>query len=725
MQLAGEHLRYSSLLAIFTLAYMFTGMVGLFIQTGHDGITPIWPPSGIALYAFLRFGPRMWPLIVISIFMLGWHHNIPLLSIMFAAFGNTCEALLGWKLCRHFGIEFGKRLRDTWLFLLLPVLMAPLAGASIGSLGMVLGGAADWQALPFMWLMWWLGDACGILLFTPLLYAWVRPPAMFRSAPRLLEWFVITGFSIFLGWYTFVFERQQPPGEFINIMFLVTPFLLWASIRLGLRGATLVSLIACSWVLWGAAGGTGPFAMENVRMAGMIESSFILVITLTALVVQALFREHTLDLESIRQANEALTERVRQRTAELQRTNEALMAARDSAEQANASKTRFLVAASHDLRQPLQAITTHTDILGMRSSLPEIAGNIEQLEIANRCMTRILDKLADISRIEAGDVTMDIGVFAVDSLLDELGQQHSQEAASKGLSLEITRCGRNIRSDYTLLLQILQNLISNAIRYTDSGGITVECHPQDDTLRIAVTDTGPGIQEEHRDIIFEEFYQLDNPARSRDRGMGMGLAIVRRLASLLDLPVHLDSAPGQGSTFAIDVPLAGEETVDTGNNRDAARGTPAAQRATVLLIDDEPAVLHSQEILLKNMGYGVLSAADSDSARRLAGSGESQPDLIITDYRLPEGETGSELIEQLREETGRQLPAIILTGDVALARPANEPARCLLLKKPVTVDDLQKAINRQLANRTGRDRLEQTHRNGQGNQPEDRSQDIK
>ena len=159
--------------------------------------------------------------------------------------------------------------------------------------------------------------------------------------------------------------------------------------------------------------------------------------------------------------------------------------------------------------------------------------------------------------------------------------------------------------------------------------------------------------------------------------------------------------------------------------RDAAIGSPAAQHATVLLIDDEPAVLHSQEILLRTMGYCVLSAADTDSARRLARSADSQPDLIITDYRLPEGETGSELIERLREETGRQLPAIILTGDVALARPESEPARCLLLKKPVTIEDLQEAINRQLAHRTGRDRPEQTHRNGQGNQPEDRSQDLK
>ena len=701
MPIASEHLRYVSLLAVFTLAYVLTGMVGLFIQTGHEGITPIWPPSGIALYAFLRFGPRMWPLVVISIAILGWQHNIPLLSMIFAATGNTCEALLGLQLSRRFGIEFGKRLRDTWLFLLLPVLVAPLAGASIGSLGMVLGAAADWQALPFMWLMWWLGDACGILLFTPLLYAWIQSPSWLRSTRRLIEWLLVTGFSIFLGWYTFVFKQQQPPGEFVNIMFLVSPFLLWASIRLGLRGATLVSLIACSWVLWGAANGAGPFAMENVQMAGMIESSFILVITLTALIVQALFREHMLDLESIRHANEALTKRVRQRTAELERTNDALSAAKETAEQANASKTRFLVAASHDLRQPLQTITTHTDILGMRSSQPEIAGNIEQLKIANRSMTRILDKLADISKLESSEVRKDIRVFAINILLDDLRQQHTQTAAAKGLTLHISGCDCIVRSDYTLLLQILQNLIGNAISYTEAGSITVECQARGQVLRIAVTDTGIGIHETDRDVIFEEFYQLDNPARSRDRGMGMGLAIVRRLTTLLDIPLHLNSAPGQGSTFTIAVPLADERPAYTGSDRETVPGTPLAQRATILLIDDDPSVLHSQEMLLQAMGYRVQSAVDSNSARQLTGSEHELPDLIITDYRLPEGETGSSLVERLRDETGRRIPAIILTGDVTHARLESEPADCLLLRKPVATDDLEQSIQLQLGASTG------------------------
>jgi signal transduction histidine kinase/CheY-like chemotaxis protein len=695
MLIKHERARCISLLIAFIAAYVLTGMVGLFIQSGHDGITPIWPPSGIALYAFIRHGPRMWPLVPISIAILGLMYNIPVLAFLVAALGNTCEALLGWYLYKRHDIELGNRLTDTWRFLALPVLLAPLAGATFGSLGMVAGGAGDWQALPFMWFTWWLGDACGILLFTPLLIAWTRQPAWFRSTPRLLEWLFVTGVSVFLGWYSFVYVQLQLPGEAVNIMFLVTPFLLWASIRLGLRGATLVSLIACCGVLWGAANQTGPFALDDAFISGIIESSFILVITLTALIVQALFREHMNDIDRIRQANEALIERVQQRTAALENANEALVAAKESAELANASKTRFLVAASHDLRQPLQSITTHADILGIRNSQPEIAGNIDQMKSSCQAMGGILDKLTDIGKLEFGEIDMDIHVFRIDGLLDELRQQHTQTAAAKGITLGISECDRSIRSDYTLLRVILQNLIGNAIKYTDTGGVTVDCLARGDSLRISVTDTGMGIEEAKQEIIFEDFYQLDNPARERDKGMGMGLAIVRRMASILNHPLQLDSAPGEGSTFTIEVPIA-VGVPARGGSGEVPDGTRTEAREIILLIDDDLTVLHSQEMLLHALGYRVYSAKDADSALQHGASTNQPYDLVITDYRLPKGVTGSRLVRQLREQTGRQTPAIILTGDITLAELGNGPGNCLLLRKPVSTGELERAIRQQL-----------------------------
>jgi CheY-like chemotaxis protein len=220
-------------------------------------------------------------------------------------------------------------------------------------------------------------------------------------------------------------------------------------------------------------------------------------------------------------------------------------------------------------------------------------------------------------------------------------------------------------------------------------------------LHISVTDTGIGIDEAEQEIIFEDFYQLDNPARDRDKGMGVGLAIVRRMANLLDHPLQLTSAPGEGSTFTIEVPIAAEAP-DRNGSREVPDGTSAETREAILLIDDDLTVLHSQEMLLHALGYRVYSAKDADSARQ-HGDRASQPcDLIITDYRLPHGITGSQLVRQLREQTGRQTPAIILTGDITLAELDDGPGNCLLLRKPVSTGELELAIRQQLDNQSAR-----------------------
>ncbi len=315
---------YVTNLAVFTIAYVVTGMVGLFIQTGHHGITPIWPPSGIALFAFYRYGPRMWPVVGLGIAFLAWHQDIPPLSAAIAGAGNISEAWLGCYLIRNFHIHIGQRFRDAWRFLLLPALLAPLSAATIGTLGLALGGAVPWGDVDLIWFMWWLGDVCGIVLFFPLLCAWWRRPKRWSTQLRLTEWLGVVSFSMFIGWYTFHGIHGQSFHGATHLQFLIMPFLLWAAIRLGLRGTTMVSLIACSWVLWGAAVGSGPFEMDDSFAMGLMESSFILVVTLTGLIVQGLFREHSLDMEDIRNAHDKLEERVRDRTADLEHSNERL-----------------------------------------------------------------------------------------------------------------------------------------------------------------------------------------------------------------------------------------------------------------------------------------------------------------------------------------------------------------------------------------------------------------
>jgi integral membrane sensor domain MASE1 len=414
---------YLARLAFFTLVYLAAAKISLLIQGDHDGITPIWPPAGIALFVFHRYGLRMWPVVALGVGLLDWQIGVPSLSAAMITVGNISEAWLGCFLLRRFDIRIGQRFQDAVKFLLLPTLLAPLSAATIGTLGLILGGVGSWEDIPVMWFMWWVGDACGILLFMPLFHAWWRHPKKWSTGKRLVEWLIVITFTLFIGWHTFHDKQLAELHGAGNLQFLVMPFLLWAAIRLGLRGATLVSLIGCGWVLWGAANNTGPFEMDNKVVMGLFESSFILVITLTGLIVQALFREHSLNMDKLRNAHHQLEVRVKERTSDLEYSNEKLRQeieaktltesalhkserqlykAKQAAEQANDSKTRFLAAASHDLRQPLQAITSSTELLTVKNRNPELAGSIKQLRKATSAMRELLEKLLDVSEIDAG-----------------------------------------------------------------------------------------------------------------------------------------------------------------------------------------------------------------------------------------------------------------------------------------------------------------------------------
>jgi signal transduction histidine kinase len=706
-------------LALFTTAYVVTGMIGLFIQTGHEGITPIWPPSGIALFAFCRYGTRMWPVVALGIAFLAWHQGIPVLSAAIAGTGNIAEAWLGWYLIRHFHIHIGERFRDAWTFLLLPALLAPLSAATIGSLGMAVGGATAWEDLQLIWFMWWLGDVCGIVLFMPLLQAWWRHPKRWSSQQRLAEWLVVIVCTMFIGWYTY---QNIPSPEFHgahHLQFLIMPFLLWASIRLGLRGATLVSLIACSWVLAGAAGNSGPFAVSSSIAMGLMESSFILVVTLTGLIVQGLFREHSLDMEDIHHAHDRLEDRVRERTTELvqsnvrlqqeikakemteralQQSEHQLYSAKETAERANASKSQFLAAASHDLRQPLQAIAAHSDLLSIRNTDPALARPIQQLADAARVMQELLEKLLDVSKLDAGAMTPETSIFSINSLLTQLHEQFQSLAASKAITLKLVPCTTSVCSDPVLLRVILQNLISNAIKYTDHGKVLIGCRHRGARLRIEVWDSGTGIPAGEQEAIFDEFYQLDNPARERSKGTGFGLAIVKRMAALLGHPLVMHSVMGKGSCFAVEVPaVASDQQAPVAAQPGTTLPEIGTTAVTVLLIEDDAIVLDANCLLLKTLGYKVIPASGAEDSMQWIATASSLPDIIISDYRLPDGCNGTQLVRKLRSRADSVIPAIILTGDITLPNDENHlPDNSLLLQKPVRSEELTQAITQLL-----------------------------
>jgi PAS domain S-box-containing protein len=383
-------------------------------------------------------------------------------------------------------------------------------------------------------------------------------------------------------------------------------------------------------------------------------------------------------------------------------SEDALRQAHVEAERANRAKSRFLAAASHDLRQPLQA--AHLFAAALRIGLErrddlELLGSIED---ALKAGNALLDALLDVSRLDAGVLTPKFREFAVADLLDQIETEFSEAAREKGLALRVLVSSMIVRSDPTLLGQILRNLVSNAVRYTERGRILVGCRRAGAGLAIEVLDTGIGIASNKIERIFEEFYQIGNPERDRKRGLGLGLAIAAGVAKLLDHPIEVRSEPGRGSLFRVLVPLSesGIEIAAAPPPRPAAP-TVRPSDALLLAIDDDPDQLEAMTVLFGRLGYRVLAADSAATALTKLSQNGAAPDVIIADYRLRDGFTGANAIGHIRRSLGRNLPGLILTGDTEPARLAEASASGFeLLHKPIEARLLQDAIERLLSART-------------------------
>ena len=370
-----------------------------------------------------------------------------------------------------------------------------------------------------------------------------------------------------------------------------------------------------------------------------------------------------------------------------------LIQARQEAERANLAKSRFLAAASHDLRQPLQTLSLLSGTLALKLQDSELEAIVEKQRSSIKTIQGLLNALLDISRLEAGVITPEISTFPVADLLTNLHSSFAVLAQEKGLVLKIVPCSCMVRSDFHLLGQILANLVANAIKYTENGKILIGCRRRSGFMRIEVWDTGRGIAQDQQQAIFEEFYQTDNPARNREKGFGLGLAIVQRLAQLLDHGVELGSKLGKGSCFMVKVlrePDAGKTQPMRSHEADAP--APASVRSKIiLLIDDDSTVLEAEKILLEASGYRIIATENSAAAR--AAIEHLTPDLIISDYSLPDTINGFELIIELRKLCATQIPAILVTGDTSAhnLRQAKAMA-CHIQYKPIDPNELRALI---------------------------------
>ena len=379
---------------------------------------------------------------------------------------------------------------------------------------------------------------------------------------------------------------------------------------------------------------------------------------------------------------------------ERKRVAEALEAAKRHAEQANLGKSRFLAAASHDLRQPLQTLSLLQGILAKKVKDADALKLVARLEETLSAMSGMLNTLLDINQLEAGIVRPEAVTFAVEDLLERLRTEFAYHAAARSLGWHVVSCRLLVRSDPRLLEQMMRNLLSNAVKYTDRGKVLLGCRRRGDRLRIEVWDTGPGIPEGQLQAIFEEFHQLDNPARERNRGLGLGLAIVQRLAELLGHTVDVRSRPGKGSVFAVEVQLGRESAAHSpSQGRQEKKEEDVRHGRTILLVEDDPAVREMLTFLLEDEGYDTLVAADGREALELVAGGPPRPDMVIADYNLPKGLNGLQVVARLQEILHQQIPVIILTGDIS-THTLREIARHgrAQLNKPVKLRELMSLI---------------------------------
>lgn len=374
--------------------------------------------------------------------------------------------------------------------------------------------------------------------------------------------------------------------------------------------------------------------------------------------------------------------------------SKALEEAKHEAEQATIAKSRFLAAASHDLRQPLQTLTLLHGLLTKTITGEREQGLLARMDQTVDAMAGMLNALLDINQIEAGVIQPEITIFAVNDILERMRDAFTYHAEAKRLTLHVVPCSQWIASDQRLLEQMIRNLVANALKYTKEGKVLLGCRMRGGILRIEIWDTGIGIPAAELQSIFDEYHQIGNKARERSLGLGLGLSIVQRLGSLLGHRVKVASRHGQGSVFTIEVGISSATALAASPSHPSARSAKperpsSGSRGTILVVEDDPHVRELLEVFLRDEGHDPIMASDGPSALQLILGATIQPDLVLADYNLPNDMEGLRLADQIRERLGSSIPIVILTGDISsdTLREIHQ-ADCMLLNKPVKLDEL-------------------------------------
>jgi signal transduction histidine kinase len=649
-----------------TLAYFITGRLGLELATVGSSVTLIWLPTGIAVAALFRWGWRYWPAVWLGALWVNLAIGGTLLVSLGISVGNTLGPVLGVALLRRW--HFNPRISswsDVPVFVAGGAFLGMAVSATGGIATLALDGLLPWSATGTAWIVWWLGDSVGVVVAGMALVTFDRHELtqLLRSGRRK-ELFVLASLVAVIGiaWVAI-------PANPFGYTFLASSGLLalvWVTLRLGPFPSAIAVLTLSACGAWTLAAGRGPILDPDINLAIAKLWAGITTISIMSMLISALSSART-------QAEKALSE-----------ATEELRLKKEEAEGASIAKSRFLAAASHDLRQPLHAHMLFLAEMKARTVDRENLEVLEYMEASMQSLRQMLNSLLDVSRLDAGVVKPAICSFPLGPLFERLRHEFEMQMREKGNRFRAVETSHFVRSDPALLERIIRNLLSNSLRYTTNGAVLLGCRKRRQRLMLEVRDSGVGIPAEHLDSIFEEFYQVNNPERNREKGLGLGLAIVDRLAKLLQHPLRAASQPGHGTIVSVEIPLSKSSTPSAVADGTTKEEYAALSGETALVIDDDALVREGMSRLLRSWGCEVVATASAEQSLAQLTSRRCKPHFIIADYRLIGGVTGVQAIELVQNSLSNPVPAILVTGDTAPDRLREAKASGYpLLHKPV------------------------------------------
>ncbi len=623
--------------------YVLAGKLGLSLAFVHASASAVWPPTGIALAAFLMLGYRAWPAIFAGAFVVNITTAGSAATSLGIAAGNTLEGMLGAYLANRFanGVRAFDRAQDTFKFAGLAAGLSTVVSASTGVTCLSLGGYAKWADFGRIWLTWWLGDAVGALIFAPLLILWARTSQSDLPRDRPLETASLVLSTLLVGVAVFGDSLALFGFRAFPLTFLCAPPLIWAAFRFTQREAATLMAVLSGIALWETLRGSGPFAGVTAHESLLLLQAFMGTVAMMILPAAALVEER----RHVGQDREALLAREQ--------------AARAAAEGANRAKDKFLAMFGHELRNPLAVIISAVSVLDRIGDHDDIAVRArEAIRYQITHLSRLVDDLLDVAGVSGGKIVLACqpvnlasSVEQSVSVLGDMGRLDRHAVDVRGEPVWVN-------ADPTRLDQIVSDLLTNATKYTPPGGsIRVRVGREGEEAVVRVEDTGVGIPPELLPRIFDLFVQGEGPDR-RQGGLGAGLALVRRLAELHGGRVEAASeGPGCGSEFIVRLPCVA--SARAGTERVVTAG-PTVQRRRILIVEDRADARQMLRLALELAGHEVQIADDAHKALKIAAT--DRPEVVLIDIGL-RAMDGYELAWRLRATLrGAEMRLVALTG---------------------------------------------------------------